>query len=589
MLEVGTRRQQRFGPPLGASIPRADGLADVTSGEMGADRRFEGGGDLAAVLDREVRDAAACVELGRRGEGSGGASLQAGGTGAAVTGRGLVRGQPHRREELAEEKLRAELRVDQAGILADPPEPCALRQLALEHRRSVDGGPPGRAGNACREEAPEAGQPALDDAVVVLAAGIARDDDAIARRVELGRLGHVVVAQRHADDGGRSGEEAPGLRARCDRLGQPPHLAVRTVGDPALESLGAGQRIGGGQANQVEVKLVERERLESSSELVVHVRILRPEYTAGVLIAPLFAVAAVLTSDRVVFADTGAGKVLRDVVLPAPAAAIFAAPDGRVVLPLAGADETVVVATAGSVERWPGRVFPVFFDESDRMQIVLPELLLVASYPERLAIVRVPIPGLKAPWRTVSTANGLMAAICATPSERRLVVAITEPGALQREVRLAGEPRALAMAPRGEWVAIGLANSVQAVIGGEPQARLPLSVDGSVRALAASADGRDVVVGTASDGGGSLVFLRVNAKAERGMKARGLVRLASPVEALAAAGDEVLAVAGDSLLVLAKRGRKLVRTLPIPGARQVVVLPARPASIIPQWSETPPS
>jgi hypothetical protein len=307
------------------------------------------------------------------------------------------------------------------------------------------------------------------------------------------------------------------------------------------------------------------------------------------LAASLLAVAAVLASDRVVFADTSTGKVLREVVLPGPAVAVFAAPDGRVVLPLAGSDETVVVAPTGALERWPGRVFPVFVDESDRMQIVLPELLLVTSYPERLPILRVPLPGLKTPWRTVATRNGILTAICASPGERRLLVAVTEPGALQRQVRLAGEPRALVMAPHGEWIAVGLADSVQAVIGGEPQARPPLRVDGSVRALTVSSDGRDVVAGTAAGGGGTIVFLRVNAKAEKGMKTRDAVPLAAAVDALAADGDDILVVSGDALVVLGKHGRKPVRTVAIPGARQIAVLPAQPASIIPQWSETAPS
>lgn len=305
------------------------------------------------------------------------------------------------------------------------------------------------------------------------------------------------------------------------------------------------------------------------------------------VLTSLLAVAAVLTQDRVVFAETDSATILREVVLPEPAVAIFAAPDGRVVLPLAGSDETAVVSPTGATERWPGRVFPVFFDEPDRMHIVLPELLLIASYPERLPILRVPVQGLTTPWRTVSTSNGIMVAICADPRERRLLVAVAEPGAMQHEVPLAGEPRALAMAAGGEWVAVGLAGAVQVAITGEPHARPPLPVEGSIRALAASADSRDILVGVAAGGSGRLVILRVTPKAEAGMKERAAVQLAGPVEAIAAAGDDVLAVVGDTVVVLAKRGRKLVRELPLRGARQIALLPAQPTSVIPLWSATP--
>ncbi len=304
--------------------------------------------------------------------------------------------------------------------------------------------------------------------------------------------------------------------------------------------------------------------------------------------ASALAIAAVLTRDRVVFAETTAARVLREIVLPAPAVAIFAAPDGRVVMPLAESDETLVVSPAGSSVRWPGRVFPVFFDEPDRMHIVLPELLLIASYPERLPILRVPVPGLKAPWRAVSTGDGILVAICAMPSERRLVMAVAEPGAPQREVALAGEPRALAMAPGGEWIAVGLADGVQVEVAGEPQARPPLPVAGSVRTVAVSSDGRDVLVGTALGRGGRLVVLRVNPKVERGLKERDVVELAGPVEAVAAAGDDVLAVIGDTVVVLGRHGRKPLRELPVRGARQVAVLPADPTSVVPLWSDAPP-
>ena len=307
----------------------------------------------------------------------------------------------------------------------------------------------------------------------------------------------------------------------------------------------------------------------------------------AVLGAGALAIAAVLTGDALVLAETSSPAVLRRVALPGPAAALFAAPDGRVLLPLAGSDETVVVSASGAAERWPGRVFPVFFDEIDRMHVLFPELLLVMSYPERLPLLRVPIAGLPAPWRAASSANGLLVVACAPPAERRLVLVVAEPGVLQRPVALAGEPRSVVMSPAGDWVGVGLDDGVEVVFNGEPRGRGRVPLAGGVRALAAAADGRELLVGTGGGERGALLALRISPKLEAGAKLRREVELPGPVAALAVAASEVVAVAGERLVVLAKGGRKVTGELPLAGASQVVLLPARPESAAPLWSEPP--
>lgn len=302
--------------------------------------------------------------------------------------------------------------------------------------------------------------------------------------------------------------------------------------------------------------------------------------------ATLLAVAAVLAQDRIVFVDTHGATVLRTVVLPAPAAALFAAPDGRVVLPLAAVDETALVSQTGPTLRWPGRIFPLFFDEPDRMQVVLPELLLVLSYPERLPILRVPVPGLKEPWRAACSGNGLVVGICAAPAAQRLVLAIAEPGALQQEAVLSGPPLAVVAAPLGDWFAAALEGGVEIVVPGEPRGRGLVPVSGKVRSLALSADGRSVLVGTAAGDRGALVTLRVALRSDRGARVRDEMAISAPVESLAAADDEVVAVAGEKLIVLGKRGKKVLHDLAVPGARQVVLLPERPEAAGPEWTDS---
>jgi hypothetical protein len=306
-----------------------------------------------------------------------------------------------------------------------------------------------------------------------------------------------------------------------------------------------------------------------------------------VLSATLFAVAAVLTNDSVVFVDTAAAIVLREVTLPAPAVALFVAPDGRVLLPLAGSDETAVVSPVGPTERWPGRVFPVFFDEIDRMHVLFSELLLVVSYPERLPLLRVPLPGVRTPWRAACSRNGLLVAVCPPPSERRLVVFVSEPGAQQNDVPLSGEPGSLVMEDTGAWAAVGFDAGIEIVFPGEPRGRGLVPIRAGARSLAAAADGRDLLVGVGDSDGGGLVTLRVGAKLEAGAKELHDLRLSGPVASIAVAGEEVVAVAGANLVVLGKKGRKVTHELPVEGARQVVLLPARPESAAPLWSERP--
>ena len=301
--------------------------------------------------------------------------------------------------------------------------------------------------------------------------------------------------------------------------------------------------------------------------------------------ATLLAVAAVLTNDSVVFVETTSAAVLRVVTLPAPAVALFAAPDGRVLLPLAGSDETAVVSPVGPTERWPGRVFPMFFDEIDRMHVLFPELLLVMSYPERLPILRVPVAGVPAPWRAACSSNGLLVAVCPPPGERRVVLVVSEPGAEQREARLAGEPRIVVMAPAGNWVALGFEDAVEIVFPGEPGGRGRIPVRAGVRSLAVVGEGRDLLVGVGDGNRGALVTLRVGAKVEAGAKERDELHLSGAVSSIAAAGEEVVVVAGESLVVLAKKGRQILHELPLPGARQVALLPARPESAAPLWNE----
>ena len=87
-------------------------------------------GDVALVLDGQVGDAAARIELVGRGEGIGRADVEAAAAAAAMVGLGRVGLELARGEDRAEEQPRAELARDEVGVLALPAEPGALRRAA---------------------------------------------------------------------------------------------------------------------------------------------------------------------------------------------------------------------------------------------------------------------------------------------------------------------------------------------------------------------------------------------------------------------------------------------------------------------------
>jgi hypothetical protein len=306
--------------------------------------------------------------------------------------------------------------------------------------------------------------------------------------------------------------------------------------------------------------------------------------TAAVLVA---AVAAVLAPDRVFFVDTVKGAVLRSVALPGEGLAIFAAPDGRALVPLRDEDATAAVSPAGQVERWPGRVFPLFFVQDDRMYVVLPGFLATLSYPERLPLERVRLDGLPGARRAACSHDGEMVAIIpAVPGSR--VLLLIEVLGMEKimPVGLAHEATQVALAPNGKFAVAAGRESLEAAIVGEPIARPALETGGEVQALCLLPNGRDVVAGLARGGAGEVLVVR----ADPGAKTKVLwehsrVELPAPVTAAAAAGEEVVVVSGEQVVILAHGGRKIARQLSVPGARDLAVLPEKPSSAVPTWGD----
>lgn len=303
--------------------------------------------------------------------------------------------------------------------------------------------------------------------------------------------------------------------------------------------------------------------------------------------ALLAAVAAVLAGSEVVFVDTATGQRVGRVALGAEGAAVFAAPDGRLVVPLLGVDATVVAQNRSEPVRWPGRLFPLFFDEFDRMHVILPGAVATLSYPERLPLSRVGVTGLAGARRAAVSSNGrLVVLIPEDPGDPALYAVITGPSGGVGRVELPAPARTLAVSPDGSWFVAGLANEEVALVApGLSRPVASLRMGGAVLVISATADGRGFLAAVRGPGGPELLAVRVDPRAKVVMKERERNRLDAEPLALCLAGSDALFVAPAGLVVLDRHGPKRRFHVEVPGATGVAILPQRPRSTVPAWSE----
>ena len=156
-------------------------------------------------------------------------------------------------DDLAEEQPRAELGVDQAGVLADPAEPGVLRVDALLHRAGVDVarglerlGRHRRASRpAARRGAPRARRDSRRPRRSATCAPAPAGSSSRVRAIG-------VVERAGHDDAARAGHDVPHVAAQLGRLRQPAHLAGVAAVEPFAEERQLGKAVGGGDAAQVE-------------------------------------------------------------------------------------------------------------------------------------------------------------------------------------------------------------------------------------------------------------------------------------------------------------------------------------------------
>ena len=172
-------------------------------------------GNGVAQLNGQVADAAPRVEHVGLDQRAGGAGFDAQGASAAAVGQRVARRQLQIGHQDAEEKIGAQLGVDQAGILGLPTQAGVFAIDALQHRPGVhvELGLETWAGSLGHAR-PERFQLFFEHGVVVVAPRIAGNPAAFRVERNLGRAGVVsVVGQGAADHRAGVRQQAAGVAA----------------------------------------------------------------------------------------------------------------------------------------------------------------------------------------------------------------------------------------------------------------------------------------------------------------------------------------------------------------------------------------
>ncbi|MBY0491115.1 MAG: hypothetical protein K2R93_14830 [Gemmatimonadaceae bacterium] len=202
------------------------------------------------MLDGEIADAPVCIEHARRREGAGGAGVEAAGAGAAAIG---VEGGTDLERELEQQRGEKEMgagpRRDEHRVLAEPAEPRALGEIALQNgaaihvRPGIDG-------------MPHFGfQPPMQVAHAFAKHGVV----VVATRIARHRTGRRAPAVRGRHDHGVGGPGVRPARIRAERRpvsGEIVHGAVEARVEPRgerRERLGHAQ---GRDAHSIESQAV---------------------------------------------------------------------------------------------------------------------------------------------------------------------------------------------------------------------------------------------------------------------------------------------------------------------------------------------
>src|SRR5258705_6354057 len=149
-------------------VPGTDVLTDVAAEHPVADLRGLRVGELPAMLDREIGNARARVEIAFSDERLGGARIEAAAArAAAVRLEWKIRLEIRITQHNADERERSDFGMYQHHVLADPSEPGELGQLSLGHGARVDVTARRCAGHELADGRRELLEPVAEDVMVI--------------------------------------------------------------------------------------------------------------------------------------------------------------------------------------------------------------------------------------------------------------------------------------------------------------------------------------------------------------------------------------------------------------------------------------
>src|SRR5262245_23246649 len=134
-------------------------------------------GNGGAKLDRQIRDAAGRIEHASIDERAGGARIEASTARSALLKRLCIRLEIEGRDDLRKKEPGAMLRVDETGVLSDPPETRVLSVDAFLNRARVHVCAGVEGSRRCRSHpCEERVETRLQNVVIVVAERIASND-----------------------------------------------------------------------------------------------------------------------------------------------------------------------------------------------------------------------------------------------------------------------------------------------------------------------------------------------------------------------------------------------------------------------------
>ena len=159
-------------------VPRADLLADVATGDPGA----EGIGDLLrklfiAIFDGVIRNTSTCIDDERFCDGVRWTGHHASPAATAKTSRRFIGFKIEGGEQMADHHPRSPLAVDQIAVFPDPAQTGFLRPGFVQQRRGINASSPFAVRTLVGQPTPNSAEPLVHNPVVIPSPSVASNPE----------------------------------------------------------------------------------------------------------------------------------------------------------------------------------------------------------------------------------------------------------------------------------------------------------------------------------------------------------------------------------------------------------------------------